>query len=162
MWWWARMGGGAYMRLHTLAPTAWAVGGGVHRGGVGRSKTLFGVWGHFLNSPLHLERSGYLEGTGVKAPFPNSQGGPRKIIWACWGPHSLSSIADHWCGFGLVWFGLASTWPVVSGVTLTVHARPKAWECGFVTHSLSRTYSRAAPCASLIGGADCRPLDLLR
>ena len=31
--------------------------------------------------------------------------------------------------FGLVWFGLASTRPMVSGVTLTVHARPWAWEC---------------------------------
>ena len=33
-------------------------------------------------------------------------------------------------GVGLVRFGLASTQPVVSGASLTVHARPKAWECG--------------------------------
>ena len=44
-------------------------------------------------------------------------------------------------GFGLVWFGLASTRPVVSGASLAVHTRPKAWECGFVTPLLSRIFS---------------------
>ena len=47
---------------------------------------------------------------------------------------------------GLVWFGLASTQPVVWGVTLTVHARPKAWECGRVSSLLTRRPARLADC----------------
>ena len=43
-------------------------------------------------------------------------------------------------GGGLV---LASTRPVVSGASLSVHARPKAWECGAY-----RQYFRACPRAS--------------
>ena len=54
-------------------------------------------------------------------------------------------------GDGLVWFGLASTRPVVCGATLTVHARPKAWECESVTSS----YSRALPASPTVHAARC-------
>ena len=56
------------------------------------------------------------------------------------------------------WFGLASTRPLVSGITLTAHARPKAWECGSVTPSLSCTSACLADrlCRALSAG--CRPV----
>ena len=37
---------------------------------------------------------------------------------------------------------LASTRPVVSGARLSVHARPKAWECGVYRQYLSRSSPR--------------------
>ena len=50
---------------------------------------------------------------------------------------------------------LASTRPVVSGASLTVHARPKAWECGAYRryfHASSRFISSAARAVRRVPG----------
>ena len=71
---------------------------------------------------------------------------------------SLGVIGGSLGAIGLVWFGLASTLPVVSGASLTVHARPKAWECGFVTPLLSRTSSRLISSTACAARRVPRPL----
>ena len=64
----------------------------------------------------------------LPVPPPGGGGGVQAVLMRH-PPSYLPKLAKGGGG-GLVWFGLASTRPVVSGASLTVHARPKAWECG--------------------------------
>ena len=66
--------------------------------------------------------------------------GMQAMRTTCPAPVDHRPAGAHPYGAAVLVLGLASTRPVVSGANLTVHARPKAWECG--------AYCRACPLVS--------------
>ena len=86
-----------------------------------------------------------------------------KKIQRCWPNGPKTTIFENPVGGGGLVLVLATTRPPVFGASLTVHARPTAWECGaYRRYRLLRT-SRAvrrffARCSErLTPSADCRP-----
>ena len=95
-----------------------------------------------------MEASCYLKG-GVRGLAPASSEASRRVRGGFGGGDAGGRVPGRGYGGGprggglqVLVLVLASTRPVVSGASLSLHTQPKAWECGVYPRYLSRSPPR--------------------